>query len=65
MTTTSPGMHRTAEAHALDAREENQPLTILRLCENHDRADLRDRFGEDGRRQHRRLVRCRATDTAR
>ena len=29
---------------------------VLGLGENHDRADLRDRFREDGRRQHRQLA---------
>src|SRR5690349_12605528 len=46
------GVHRPAIADPFDPREERQPLTVLRLCEDHDRADLRDRLGEDRRRQH-------------
>ena len=57
ISTTSPGENRTAVAHALDAREEDEALPVLRLRENQDRADLRDRLGQDRRRQHRRAVR--------
>ena len=49
-------MHGPPEADALDAHEKDQALAVFRLRENHDRAHLRDRFGEDRRRQRRRLV---------
>ena len=49
-------MHWTPVTHALDAHEVDQLFAILRLCENHDRADLRHRLGQDRRRQHRRIT---------
>ena len=45
-------MDGTAVADALDAREERQPLTVLGLGQDEDRADLRDRLGENRGRQH-------------
>ena len=57
MTTTIAGMHRPAIADALDAGEERKPLLIFGLGENQDRADLRDDFGENRRRQHERARR--------
>ena len=45
------GMDRAAVADALDAGEEGQPLPVLGLGQNHDGADLGDRFGQDRRRQ--------------
>ena len=53
-----------AVADALDAREEDQALAVLGLRENQDRADLRDRLGQNRRRQHGRAVR-RARGSAR
>jgi len=50
-------MHRPAVPDAFDAGEEGQTLPVLRLREDEDRADLRDRFGQNRRRQHRRGVR--------
>src|SRR5260370_13105035 len=46
-------MYRTTIPDALDAHEVDQTLPIFWLRKNHDRADLRDRFGENRRRQHR------------
>ena len=51
------GMDRAPVAHALDAHEVDQLLAVLRLRQDQDRADLCDRFGQDRRRQHRRLAR--------
>ena len=45
-----------AVAHALDPGEERQPLAVLRLGEDQNRADLGDGFGEDRRRQRRRFA---------
>ena len=56
MTTTSPGCTGPPVADALDAGEKRRAAAVLRLREDHDRADLRDRFGEDRRRQHRQLA---------
>src|SRR5262245_16843153 len=44
-------------SHALDPHEVDQFFAILRLRQNHDGADLRDRFGQDRRREHRRPTR--------
>jgi hypothetical protein len=49
-------VHRPAVADAFDAHEVNQLLAVLGLRQDHDRPDLRDRFGENRRRQHRRAV---------
>jgi hypothetical protein len=49
-------VHGTAVSHALDPGEEGQTLTVLRFRENQDRTDLGNRFGQDRRRQHRRLA---------
>ena len=46
-------MHRAAIADALDAHEEDQLLAILGLRQDQDRADLRDGFRQDRRRQDR------------
>jgi hypothetical protein len=56
ISTTSPGRNGPAVADALDAHEVDQLLAVLRLREDHDRAHLRHRLGQDRRRQHRRLV---------
>src|SRR5262249_9461632 len=45
-------MHGPTIPHALDAGEERQPLPVLRFREHENRADLRDRFRENRRRQH-------------
>src|SRR3954451_11715987 len=45
------GMHGPTVANAFDSGEERQPLPILRLRQDHDRANLRDHFGEDRGRQ--------------
>ena len=44
-------------ADAFDAHEINELLAILRLRENHDRPDLRNRLGQDGGRKRRPLPR--------
>ena len=49
-------VNRAAVANALDAGKERQPLPVLGLGQDEDRADLGDRFGEDGRRQRRGLT---------
>src|SRR6185503_20341793 len=46
----------TAVADALDAGEKREALAVLGLRENQDRADLRDRLGENRRRQRSRAV---------
>ena len=46
-----------AVADALDAHEEDELLAVLRLRQDQDRADLRDRFREDCGREYRRLIR--------
>ena len=43
-------------AGSFDAAEVNQLLVILRLRKNHDCADLCDRLGQNGRRQHRQTL---------
>ena len=43
--------HRAPVAHALDPAEEDQLVLVLRLGQDQDGADLRDRFGQDRRRQ--------------
>ena len=50
--TTSPGCTGPAEADALDAGEEGQPLAVFRLRQNQDRADLGDGLCQNRRRQH-------------
>ena len=49
-------VHGTPIADALDAGEERQALPVLWLGENQDRADLGDRFREDGGGQRRRFA---------
>ena len=55
ITTTSPGWTgRRYRTRSIPAKN-GLPLAVLRLRQDHDGADLRDRFGEDRRRQHRQL----------
>ena len=49
-------MNRAAISDPFDAHEVNELLAILRFREDHDCADLRDRLGQNRRRQHRRLA---------
>ena len=49
-------VNRPPVSDPLDAHEVDQFLTILRLRQNHDRANLRDGFGQDRERKHRRLI---------
>jgi hypothetical protein len=41
-----------AEAHLLDADEVDQLIAVLRLGEDHDGANLRDRLSQDRWRQY-------------
>jgi sigma-B regulation protein RsbU (phosphoserine phosphatase) len=50
-----PRVHRPPVANALDAGKKRQALAVLGLGQDQDRADLRDRLGQDGRRQGGRL----------
>jgi hypothetical protein len=47
-----PGVYRPPIAHAFDSHEEGQLRPVFRFREDHDRADLRDRFRENCRREH-------------
>ena len=50
------GVDRPPVPHALDAGEERRAAAVLGLREDHDGADLRDRLGQDRRRQHGQLA---------
>ena len=47
--------HRAVIADAFDTHEEGKPFTVFGLRQNQDGSDLRDRLGENCRRQRRRL----------
>src|SRR4029079_12404172 len=51
------GVHGAAVSYPLDSHEVDQFFAVLRLCQNHDRANLRHGFGQDRWRKHRRSAR--------
>ena len=56
ISTTSPACTGRRYRTRFDPHEVDQFLAILGLRQNHDRPDLRDGLGEDGGRQHWRIV---------